>query len=154
MSRKLMSIFLGLSLALTVIAVIAYLAGFAALFAATADSSSRYYEGSSTGDLAVGGFFGAIVVSVIAGLAASGFHLAALIGALIRQAKQQDWVWFTLSLVVGSIPLLIYVIIWPNKEPQQQVYYQPVTAYQQPYIQPQQPYYSPQPYAGEQPRQD
>lgn len=55
-----------------------------------------------------------LVIGIALGVVASLLALAAWVGALIRAAQAQEWVWFILLLVAGGITLLVYVIVLPR----------------------------------------
>lgn len=100
-------------------------------------------------------------LAVLCGLASSILLLIAEIGALIKQAKQQQWGWFVCTILFSWITLLIYLIVVPEMEQpavamlQYQAYAPGMPMYQQPYApgaQPYQPYpYPPQPQGEMQP---
>lgn len=52
-------------------------------------------------------------VTFVCILAGNVIELVARIGALIKQAKQQQWAWFVCTLLFGWICTLIYLIVWP-----------------------------------------
>lgn len=54
------------------------------------------------------------VLTFICILAGNVTELVGRIGALIKQAKQQQWGWFVCTLLLGWVCLLIYLIVWPQ----------------------------------------
>ncbi len=64
------------------------------------------------------------------------FNLVAWIGALVRSARMQTWVWFIVVLLFSSLATLIYALAAPSDVPA--IAYQQQPYQQQPYQQ--QPY--------------
>jgi membrane protease YdiL (CAAX protease family) len=57
-------------------------------------------------------------ISVLLVIAASVLGVIAWIGALIKQAKQEQWGWFICTLLFSGIVLLIYLIVVSENSPQ------------------------------------
>lgn len=83
---------------------------------------------------------GGVVISIALFCVASVLGIIAWIGVLVKQGKQEQWVWFVCTLLFGGLVLLIYLLAVPERSPQL-----PVPGHGQVY-QPQPPmYYPPNP---------
>lgn len=86
------------------------------------------------------------IISYLMIIAASIVSIVAWIGMLIKQAKQQQWGWFVCTLLLGYIPMIIYLIAVPEApNPLMPVYYVPAPGQPYPPMQPYQ-YQAGQPY--------
>lgn len=108
MRKKTIVILSLLAVGLGIVSIIAFVvAGVLTAAACSPDCSS---SGQAVPVVATIG----IVIGVILSLAASGLSLAAMIGALIKQAKQQKWGWFVCTILFGIICVWIYLIAVPE----------------------------------------
>jgi hypothetical protein len=58
-----------------------------------------------------------VVIGSILWLISGVLWLVAWIGALIRSAKMQSWVWFVVVLLLGGLGTLLYAIFGPSDHP-------------------------------------
>lgn len=54
------------------------------------------------------------IISIVLYIAASILGLIAWIGALVKMAQLQQWVWFILLLVASGITMLVYIFVGPT----------------------------------------
>jgi hypothetical protein len=80
-------------------------------FANGATTTTNAYGGTSTTPNNVALFVAAIVIICLGAIPV----LVAWIGALVRTAQLQEWVWFVLLLVFQGVTLLAYVIAGPDQ---------------------------------------
>lgn len=76
----------------------------------------------------------ALAIGAILILASSVIQIVAWIGALVKQAKQQQWAWFVCTILFGALCMWLYLIIVPEMPVRQvmmPVYVQPYPPYQQ-----------------------
>jgi hypothetical protein len=80
-------------------------------FASGATTTTNAYGGTTTTPNNVALFVAAIGIICLGAIPV----LVAWIGALVRTAQLQEWVWFVLLLVFQGVTLLAYVIAGPDQ---------------------------------------
>jgi hypothetical protein len=134
------------NLALTSVGLI--VAGVILVFAGIASGNLSITTDPTTGEATSTGAPNAPVLAlgVILLVGSAIVHLVAWIGALVKTAQIQQWVWFVLILLLGIIPLVIYGFIGPEApNPPAVAYYPPPGYPPQAGYPPQQPGYPQQP---------
>jgi hypothetical protein len=74
-----------------------------------------------------GGQLVGVVIGSFLWLAAAIIWLIAWIGALVRSAKMQSWVWFVIVLLLSGLGTLLYALLGPSDRPARAMY--PPTSY-------------------------
>lgn len=162
MSKKAIAILLGIGFGLGVIGLVMVIVG-VAVGASACDPEC----GGSTGQPFPSGALAAMLIGLLLLLSGLIVGIVSWVGALVKQAKQQQWGWFAGTLASGLIAsylsgicILIYLIVVPEQQPvlpgylpmqpyQAGVLYQPMPAYR-----PGDPYQAVPPYPAADPYQD
>ena len=110
---------------------------------------------SGAGSFSTGGFIAGILLGYLIFMGGIVLQTVAWIGALIAQAKRQQWGWFVCTILFGLFCLWLYLLVVPETpEPEPAAFpYPPMRGYAPgqlvapaPYALPGQPYQSPMPF--------
>lgn len=95
-------------LVLAIIATVLFIvAGGTAAATANPDGTLNTGAGAGLGVLVLVAIVGYIIAAILGTIA--------WIGALIKTARLGQWVWFVLLLLLGGIPMLIYIFAGPTE---------------------------------------
>lgn len=112
MRKKTIAILFGIGFGLAVISMLVIFGGVIALSTAAAqcDNSSSYCDPSA----GVGGYLAMVVLGGLIATAGSVLSLIAWIAIMVKQAQRQQWGWFICTIIFGSIPMLLWLILEPE----------------------------------------
>lgn len=145
MSKKTMWILSILGLGLMIPGLVAYVITIVSFI-----TSSLATPDSPPAQPNIGGMFTGFGFAIAFLLAGGIIELIGRIGMLIRQAKQQQWIWFVCTLLLGWVCMIVYLFVWPEtpqpllSTPAYAPQYQPMPSYPPYQVMQQPPYYESQ----------
>lgn len=125
MRKKTIAILFGIGFGLSIVSIIVMFGGIAALgnAAAQCNYSSTYCDPSA----GMGGYIALLVFGGLVALAGSVLSTISWVAIMVKQAQRQQWGWFVCTILLGSIPMLLWLILEPEvpAAPQYVAVYQP-----------------------------